>query len=196
MDNPVIGFALTGSFCTFKRVLDEMERLKEKYPNIVPIFSHNSRHTDNRFGLAEEFCHRAEEICGRKCLSTLTEVEPIGPKHLLDALIVAPCTGNTLAKLSAGIADTPVTLAVKAHLRNQAPVILAVSTNDGLAANAQNIGKKFPGLHDPFQTSVVTQIHGSGLPFIHRSEQRIIVIQLGRSRFPPGHIQIQFFCLK
>lgn len=150
MDNPVIGFALTGSFCTFKRVLDEMERLKEKYPNIVPIFSHNSRHTDNRFGLAEEFCHRAEEICGRKCLSTLTEVEPIGPKHLLDALIVAPCTGNTLAKLSAGIADTPVTLAVKAHLRNQAPVILAVSTNDGLAANAQNIGKLLARKHHYF----------------------------------------------
>ena len=137
---PVIGFALCGSFCTFSRVLDVLERLKTQYPNIIPILSEASYTTDTRFGAAADFRTRIEAICGHEILHTIPAVEPIGPKALLDALVIAPCTGNTIAKLANGIADTPVTLAAKAHLRNEVPIILAVSTNDALAGNAANIG--------------------------------------------------------
>lgn len=147
MDYPVIGFAMCGSFCTFDTVLTQLEKLKERYPNIVPILSQTSAGTDNRFGTADGFRARLEEICQAPVLSSLTEVEPIGPKQMLDALIIAPCTGNTLAKLACGVADSSVTLAAKAHLRNEAPIVLAVSTNDGLGANAQNIGKLLARKH-------------------------------------------------
>lgn len=147
MTHPVIGLALCGSFCTFEKVLRMAEQLKELYPSIIPIMSEVSRHTDNRFGSAEDFARRLEEICGHKVLSTLTAVEPIGPKGLLDALVIAPCTGNTLAKLANGIADSAVTLAAKAHLRNNAPIVVAVSTNDGLGANAQNLGRLLARKH-------------------------------------------------
>ena len=147
MSEPVIGFAMCGSFCTFDTVLGELAKLKETYPSIIPILSETSRHTDNRFGSAEGFSRRMEEICGRKVLSTLTEVEPIGPKGLLDALVIAPCTGNTLSKLANGAADSAVTLAAKAHLRNNAPVVIGVSTNDGLGGNAANIGKLLARKH-------------------------------------------------
>ena len=120
---PVIGFALCGSFCTFSRVLDVLERLKTQYPNIIPILS-----------------EAIEAICGHEILHTIAQTEPIGPKKLLDCLVIAPCTGNTLAKLACGIADGPVTLAAKAHLRNERPIVLAVSTNDALAGNAPSIG--------------------------------------------------------
>lgn len=147
MSHPVIGLALCGSFCTFEKVLQMAEQLKKHYPSIIPIMSEVSRNTDNRFGTAEDFTTRLEAICGHKVLSTLTAVEPIGPKGLLDALVIAPCTGNTLAKLANGIADSAVTLAAKAHLRNNAPIVVAVSTNDGLGANAVNLGKLLARKH-------------------------------------------------
>lgn len=135
-----IGFAMCGSFCTFKRVVEELEELCKTGASIYPIMSEAAYNTDTRFGTAESFRERITELCGREIISTVKDAEPIGPKQLLDALVIAPCTGNTIAKLAAGIADTSVTLAAKAHLRNQRPVIVAVSTNDGLAAAAKNIG--------------------------------------------------------
>lgn len=140
MNAVTLGFAMCGSFCTFSPVLAQLARLREAYPEIVPIMSTASYETDTRFGTAESFRAQLAGICGRQILHTLTDVEPLGPKKPLDLLIVAPCTGNTLAKLAAGIADTPVTLAVKAHLRNERPVVIAVSSNDALCANAANIG--------------------------------------------------------
>lgn len=141
MKQPVIGFAMCGSFCTFASALRALEELHTVFPDILPIMSAVSYETDSRFGEAAAFRAQLESLCGHEILHTIPAVEPIGPKALLDALVIAPCTGNTLAKLANGIADTPVTLAAKAHLRNEAPVILAVSTNDALAANAESIGK-------------------------------------------------------
>jgi dipicolinate synthase subunit B len=135
-----IGFCVCGSFCTFHKVFPVMEELA-KLHTVVPIFSPISYTTDTRFGTAQAHIRRATEICGTDPLYTVAQVEPIGPKKLLDALIVAPCTGNTLAKLAHGIADTAVTMAVKSHLRNGRPVIVAVSTNDALAGAAENIGR-------------------------------------------------------
>ena len=140
MEHITLGFAMCGSFCTFAPVLAQLEALKAVYPDIIPILSETAFTTDTRFGTAESFRARIESLCGRAILHTLDAVEPIGPKTLLDALIVAPATGSTLAKLANGIADTPVTLAAKAHLRNEAPIVIAVSTNDALAGNAANIG--------------------------------------------------------
>ena len=135
-----IGFAMCGSFCTFHQVFPIMEELAKKY-RVIPIFSPVAYSTDSRFGTAQSHIRRAAEICGADPLSTIAQVEPIGPKKLLDALVIAPCTGNTLAKLSHSIADTSVTMAVKSHLRNGRPVLVAVSTNDALAGAAENIGK-------------------------------------------------------
>ena len=135
-----IGFALCGSFCTFEPVLAALTRLSYTYETIQPILSETAARVDSRFGNAMDFRSRIEAICRRPAWDTISQVEPIGPKRLLDLLVVAPCTGNTLAKLAAGIADTPVTMACKAHLRNARPLVLAVSTNDGLGANAKSIG--------------------------------------------------------
>ena len=135
-----IGFAMCGSLCTFERVFPVMEALAKQH-SLVPIFSGTSAAVDSRFGKGKDHIARAADICGRQPLLSIAEVEPIGPRRLLDALIIAPCTGNTLAKLAHGIADTSVTMAAKSHLRNGRPVIIAVSTNDGLAAAAENIGK-------------------------------------------------------
>ena len=140
MKEHTIGFAMCGSFCTFARALAGLEDLREVYPNLIPILSEASNALDTRFGQAADFRKRIEALCGHAALTTLTEVEPIGPKKLLDALVIAPCTGNTLAKLANGIADSTVTLAAKAHLRNGRPVILAISSNDALAGNAKNLG--------------------------------------------------------
>ena len=142
----IIGFAMCGSFCTYDQVFPVMEELS-KVHQIIPIFSFASATVDSRFGTAEEHLNRAREICGRSPLRTIEGAEPIGPKKLLDALIIAPCTGNTLAKLAHSIADTPVTMAAKSHLRNGRPVILAVSTNDALAGAAENIGKLLARKH-------------------------------------------------
>ena len=135
-----IGFAMCGSFCTFHQVFPIMEELAKKY-RLIPIFSPAAYSTDTRFSTAQSHIRRASEICGTDPLNTIAQVEPIGPKKLLDALVIAPCTGNTLAKLSHSIADTSVTMAAKSHLRNSRPVLVAVSTNDALAGAAENIGK-------------------------------------------------------
>lgn len=135
-----IGFAMCGSFCTFHRIFPVMEQLAQDH-QLVPVFSPVSATVNSRFGTAAQHIQRATEICGRSPLQTIQEVEPIGPKKLLDALIIAPCTGNTLAKLAHGIADTSVTMAAKSHLRNGRPVIIAISTNDALSSAAENIGR-------------------------------------------------------
>lgn len=135
-----VGFALTGSFCTFARVLPQVQRLAEVCKNVVPILSEMSYSTDTRFGTAEHFRTQIEFITGNSIIHTIREAEPIGPKNLLDALIIAPCTGNTLAKLANGVTDSCVTMAAKASLRNENPLLIAVSTNDGLGNSAKNIG--------------------------------------------------------
>ena len=140
MEHACVGFAMTGSFCTFDTVIDALQDVKAHYETVIPIMSETSYSTDSRFGLAQEFITKIENICGQPIRKTISEVEPIGPRKLLDILVVAPCTGNTLAKLANGIADTTVTLSCKSHLRNGRPVVLAVSTNDALGANAKNIG--------------------------------------------------------
>ena len=135
-----IGFAMTGSFCTFSQVFPEAQRLADEGAELYPILSDNVWSLDTRFYTADQVKSRLEAICGRPIWHTLPEVEPIGPKHLLVLGIVAPCTGNSLGKLACGIIDTPVIMATKSHLRNGGPVLLAVSTNDALAMCAKNIG--------------------------------------------------------
>ncbi|HEY8348768.1 MAG TPA: dipicolinate synthase subunit B [Clostridia bacterium] len=140
LKNVKIGFAFTGSFCTFSEVMTELEKLSAAGADITPIISYAVDKFDTRFGSAEQWKIRMEAITGRNVIRTIIEAEPIGPKALFDILVVAPCTGNTLAKLANGITDTPVTMACKAHLRNGRPLLLAPSTNDGLGINAKNIG--------------------------------------------------------
>ncbi|MBR1780560.1 MAG: dipicolinate synthase subunit B [Oscillospiraceae bacterium] len=135
-----IGFALTGSYCTFHRVFPVMERLAAEYGEVWPIFSERSAVTDTRFGNASTFLARAEEITGHRPILTIREAEPIGPKRLFSALVIAPCTGNTLAKLASGMTDGSVPMAAKAHLRGDGPLVIAPSTNDGLSASLGNIG--------------------------------------------------------
>lgn len=134
-----IGFALTGSFCTFKIILTEVKKLVDAGASIIPIMSENVQSIDTRFGKADDFIREIESITGNKIINNIAAAEPIGPQNLLDILVVAPCTGNTIAKIANGITDTCVTMAVKAQLRNQKPVVIAVSTNDGLGINAKNI---------------------------------------------------------
>ena len=135
-----IGFALCGSFCTYQQIFPIMETLTQSH-QVIPIFSFSAQSVDSRFGTAREHLKKAQEICNYEPIQTMESAEPIGPKHMLDALIIAPCTGNTLAKLAHSIADTPVTMTAKSHLRNGRPVIVAISTNDALAGAAENIGK-------------------------------------------------------
>lgn len=136
-----IGFAMCGSFCTLTRVIDEIINLKKLNYNVIPIMSQITYTTDTRFGKAEYFIDKVEEICSHKVIHTIESAEPIGPEKLLDLLVIAPCTGNTLAKLANGITDTSVTMAAKSHMRNQRPLLIAVSTNDGLGSSAKNIGQ-------------------------------------------------------
>ncbi|MBE6949620.1 MAG: dipicolinate synthase subunit B [Ruminococcaceae bacterium] len=135
-----IGWAITGSFCTFAKAFEVLEYIKNKYGDVIPIMSENASSISTRFGAADEMKARMEDICGRRVINTIADAEPIGPKKLLDLLVIAPCTGNTLGKLANGITDTAVTMAAKAHLRNGRPVLIAVSTNDGLSASGKNIG--------------------------------------------------------
>ena len=141
-----IGFAMCGSFCTFAQVFPVMEALAANY-HVIPIFSEVAATVDSRFGVAADHVRRATDICGQMPLNSIDAVEPIGPKKLLDALVIAPCTGNTLAKLAHSIADGPVTMAAKSHLRNGRPVLVAVSTNDALAGAAENIGRLLARRH-------------------------------------------------
>ena len=135
-----IGVAVTGSFCTYEKVFEQLEKLKETGAEIVTIFSDASQTIDSRFGAAEDFMKKAERITGAEPLRTISQAEPIGPKSLLDLLIILPCTGNTIAKLANGITDTPVLMAAKAHLRNEKPLLISISTNDALGMNMRNIG--------------------------------------------------------
>ena len=135
-----IGYALTGSFCTFKETIEQIKKLVELKANVYPVFSFNSQNINTRFGMAKDFMEQVEEITGNKIIKTIEQAEPIGPKNFLDVFVIAPCTGNTLAKMNNGICDTPVLMASKAHIRNNKPVIIAISTNDALGANMENIG--------------------------------------------------------
>ena len=141
MKNERVGFAFCGSFCTHQKVLQAYLRLTQEYETVVPIVSEIASATDTRFGEAEAFMQTVTQAAGRAPIYAIPEAEPIGPKKLLDILVIAPCTGNTLAKLANGITDSAVTLAAKAHLRNGRPVLLAIASNDALAANAENLGK-------------------------------------------------------
>ena len=141
-----IGVAGCGSFCTYSKVFPILEQLAQEH-TVIPIFSDAASTVDSRFGTAKEHMTKAKAICGTEPLHTIAQVEPIGPKKLLDILVIAPCTGNTLAKLAHSIADTPVTMAAKSHLRNGRPVLIAVSTNDALAGAAENIGKLLARKH-------------------------------------------------
>lgn len=139
-DKMSIGFGICGSFCTFSRILPIMRDLSD-FADVIPILSGNAAGLDTRFSSGAEFIKKTEEITGNRALLTFNDAEPIGPKKLLDVLLIAPCTGNTIAKIANGIADTAVTLAVKSQLRNNRPVVIAISTNDGLGGNAANIGR-------------------------------------------------------
>lgn len=140
MKGKTVGFAMCGSFCTFKKTIEQMKLLKDAGANILPIMSFNAYNTDTRFGKSAEINSQIEIIAENRIIHTIEDAEPIGPKKLCDVLLVAPCTGNTLSKLSLGITDTPVTMAVKSHLRINRPVVLSIATNDGLGASALNIG--------------------------------------------------------
>ena len=136
-----VGFAVCGSFCTHAKVLEALGELVKEYETVIPIASEMSSFTDTRFGSADDLLGRLEELTGREVWYDIPSVEPIGPKKLLDVLVIAPATGNTVAKLAAGITDTAVTMAAKAHLRNGGPVVIALASNDGLSAGAKNIGE-------------------------------------------------------
>ena len=140
MIDQTVGFAVCGSFCTHAKAMEALEQVKARFSTVIPIVSECTAATDTRFGPAHELMREMERICDRRVISSIREAEPIGPKKLLDLLIIAPCTGNTLGKLACGITDTAVTMAAKAHLRNPRPLLIAPSTNDGLTASAPNLG--------------------------------------------------------
>lgn len=135
----MIGYAFCGSFCTFSESFEVLKVLKNKYGDLIPIMSYNAYKTDTRFGSAREWVDKIELICGRKIINTIEGAEPLGPKISLDALVIAPCTGNTLAKLANGITDTPVCMAAKAHLRSDRPLVIALASNDAMSANLANL---------------------------------------------------------
>ena len=136
-----IGFTLTGSFCTFQKVIPKMKEIKKLGAEIIPIMSFNSYNLDTKFGKAKDFIEEIENITGKEIIHTIQGAEPIGPKKMTDLMIIAPCSGNTMAKLACDIIDTPATMAAKSHLRNNRPLVIAPSTNNGLSGNAENIGK-------------------------------------------------------
>lgn len=140
LEGKKVGFVMTGSFCTFKSTIPQIKRIIEEKAEVIPIMSFNAYNLDTKFGKAQDFIDEIEKITGKKIIHTITEAEPIGPKKMTDIMIIAPCTGNTMGKLVNGITDTPATMAAKSHLRNNTPLVIAVSTNDGLSGNATNIG--------------------------------------------------------
>lgn len=147
MKSITVGFAICGSFCTHDKAIMEMTKLAKSGYNILPILSYNSAKTDTRFGTAMELKEKIKAITDNKIIETIVDAEPIGPKELCDILVIAPCTGNTLAKISNGITDTPVTMATKSHLRIGRPVLIALCTNDALGVSAQNLGKIMNNKH-------------------------------------------------
>jgi len=166
LEHITVGFAVCGSFCTHARAMAALEQVRARWERVVPIVSECTAATDTRFGAAHDLMREMERICDHRVISSVKAAEPIGPQKLLDLLIICPCTGNTLGKLAAGITDTSVTMAAKAHLRNARPLLIAPSTNDGLAASAVSIGTLLTRKHvyfvpfgqdDPFKkpTSLV-----------------------------------------
>lgn len=144
MEQIKVGYCLTGSYCTFQKSLTTLSDLLDAGFEVFPMMSENACKTDTRFGKAADFVAKIEQMTGKKVLSTISEVEPIGPKKYIDVMVVAPCTGNTLSKLANGITDTAATMAVKASLRNGIPVVLALATNDGLGQSAKSLGTMLP----------------------------------------------------
>lgn len=142
-----VGFALTGSFCTFRDVIPQMRTLRGAGYEVLPVMSQTAYETDTKFGRAEDFRGQIEAACGHHILHTIVEAEPIGPQKMFDVMLIAPATGNTLGKLAHGINDTAVTMAAKSHLRGGRPLVLAVSTNDALGAGAENIGRLLRARH-------------------------------------------------
>ena len=141
MEHLTIGFAVCGSFCTHAQAMSALEQVRARWDRVVPIVSECTAATDTRFGKAHDLMREMERICDHRVISTVKGAEPIGPQKLLDLLIICPCTGNTLGELAAGVTDSSVTMAAKAHLRNGRPLLIAPSTNDGLAASARNLGQ-------------------------------------------------------
>ena len=135
-----IGIAMTGSYCTYKKTFEAIWQLKNTGANLIPIFSFNAASTDSRFGTHDDFLQLSRDLTGKEPILTIPDAEPIGPKSMLDILVIAPCTGNTLSKLANGISDTPVLMAAKSHLRNNKPLVISLSTNDALGMNLKNIG--------------------------------------------------------
>ena len=131
--NKKVGFILTGSFCTFNKTIEQMENIKKRQAKIIPIMSYNSYNFDTKFGNSKDFIDKIENICETKIIHTIQDAEPIGPKQLTDIMLIAPCSGNTIAKLANGITDSPALMAAKSHLRNSKPLVIAISTNDGLS---------------------------------------------------------------
>ncbi len=136
-----IGFAITGSFCTFDKIIPQIKVLKDEGANIIPVFSFHAYNMDTRFAKAEEFVKKVTDTTETTVIRTIQQAEPVGPTKMFDIMVIAPCTGNTAAKLVHGITDTPVLMAAKAHMRNNRPLVIAISTNDALGINFQNIGK-------------------------------------------------------
>ena len=141
LEGKKIGYVFTGSFCTFKKSIEQLKRIAKQKAEIIPIMSYNSYNLDTKFGKAEEFIKEIEEITKHKIINTIQGAEPIGPKHLTDIMLIAPASGNTMAKLANDIIDTPAVMAAKSHLRNENPLVIAPSTNNGLSGNAMNIAK-------------------------------------------------------
>ncbi len=135
-----LGIGICGSFCTIKAVIEEIKALTELGINVFPIVSFNVQNIDTRFGKASDILNTIKTITGKELITTIEDAEPIGPKNFLDVLVLAPCTGNTMAKLNLGITDSPVLMAAKAHIRNNKPLVIALATNDALGANLENIG--------------------------------------------------------
>ena len=150
MKTVTIGFAMCGSFCTHAAAMQALETVRARWQNVIPIVSEITADTDTRFGQAHDLMREMERICDHRVITSIKAAEPIGPQKLLDLLIIAPCTGNTLGKLAAGITDTSVTMAAKAHLRNGRPVLIALSTNDGLSTSARSIGELLARKHVSF----------------------------------------------
>ena len=140
MEQAKVGFAFCGSFCTLSMAMTALEQVKARFGDVTPIVSEAAAANDTRFGPAHEFMREMERICNKRVIDSLVKAEPIGPKKLLDVLVICPCTGNTLAKLANGVTDSTVTMAAKAHLRNGRPLVICPATNDALAASAKNIG--------------------------------------------------------
>jgi dipicolinate synthase subunit B len=147
-----VGFVLTGSHCTFAKVIPQIEKIISEGAEVFPVVSYAVSSTDTRFGSSKEWCDKLQDLTKKPLITTIVEAEPVGPGKLFDILVVAPCTGNTLAKLANGITDTPALMAIKAHMRNQRSVVIAISTNDGLGFNAKNIAA-FPGMGASIRTA-------------------------------------------